>query len=58
MRMHTGLRAIENGQSSKDKHKGSISNKVYCYENGNGVLKMINKDSKSKSNGLVYMINE
>ena len=30
----------------------------YCYENGNGILKMINKSSKNKNNGLVYMINE
>ena len=30
----------------------------YCYENGNGVLKMINKGSKNKNNLLVYMINE
>ena len=31
---------------------------LYCYENGNGVLKMINKIFKNKNNGLVYMINE
>ena len=30
----------------------------YCYEDGNGVLKMINKSSKNKTNGFVYMINE
>ena len=30
----------------------------YCYENGNGVLKIINKSSKNKNNGLVYMINK
>ena len=28
------------------------------YENGNDVLKMINKSSKNKNNELVYMINE
>ena len=31
---------------------------IYCYENGNGVLKMVNKSSKNKNNGLVYMINK
>ena len=31
---------------------------IYCYENGYGVLKMINKSYKNKNNGLVYMINE
>ena len=30
---------------------------VYCYENGNGVLKLIKKSSKNKNNGFVYMIN-
>ena len=30
----------------------------YCYQNGNGVFKMINKSSENKNNGLVYMINE
>ena len=30
----------------------------FCYENGNGVIKMVNRYSKHKSNGLVYMINE
>ena len=30
---------------------------TYCYENGNGVLKIINKSSINKNNGLVYMIN-
>ena len=29
----------------------------YCYENVNGVLKVMNKCSKSNE-GLVYMINE
>ena len=29
----------------------------YCYENGNGVLKIINENSKNRINGLVYMIN-
>ena len=28
---------------------------VYCYEIGNGVLKMVNKSSKNKNNRLVYM---
>ena len=31
---------------------------THCYENGNGVHKMINKNYKSKNNGLFYMINE
>ena len=30
--------------------------KTYCYENGNGVLKMLNKSSKNKNN--ICMINE
>ena len=30
----------------------------FGYENGNYVLKMINKSSKIKNNGLVYIINE
>ena len=29
----------------------------HCYEKGNGVLKVINKSSKNKKNGLVYTIN-
>ena len=28
------------------------------FENGNGVLKIINESSKNKNNDLVYMINE
>ena len=31
---------------------------TYCYENGNGDLKIINKSFKNKNNKLVYMINE
>ena len=31
---------------------------TYCYGNGNGIIKMINKRSKNKNNELVYMINE
>ena len=31
--------------------------RIYCYENGNGVLKIIHTSSKNKNNGLVYMIN-
>ena len=31
---------------------------TYCYENGNGVLKMICINSKNKNNRLLYMINE
>ena len=31
---------------------------IYCYENGNGVLKIIKKGSKNKTNLLVYMIND
>ena len=31
---------------------------TYCYENGNGVLKIINKSSKNNNNGLVYLVNE
>ena len=30
----------------------------YYYENRNGVLKMINKSSKNKNNGHIYMFNE
>ena len=31
---------------------------IYCYENGNRVLKIINKSSKNKNNNLVYVINQ
>ena len=34
------------------------SKKKYYYENGNGVLKVINKSSKNKNNRLVYMIDQ
>ena len=33
-------------------------NRTYCYESGNGFHQIINKSSKKKNNGLVYMINE
>ena len=36
----------------------NTGNSSYCYENWNGVLKMINKSSKDKNYGLGYMINE
>ena len=39
--------------------RSDISNETkFYYENGNGVLKMINVSSENKHNGLVYMINE
>ena len=31
---------------------------MYCYKNGNDVLKIINNSSKNRNNVLVYMINE
>ena len=35
-----------------------LLNSQYRYKSGNGILKMINKRSKNKNNGLVYMMNE
>ena len=36
----------------------TIGKQEYYYENGNVIIKIINKKSKNKNSGLVFLINE